>query len=942
MRILVLGLLPLVLSCQTAMKKSVPNPEALIGTAEVFIQHGIRSGEAYFSQAGERVVFQSEVAGENPFYQIYMQDLQTKAITRISPGVGKSTCAWLLPDGAGILFSSTHEDPGATKDAAEEIQRRQQPQRRGYSWDYDPEYELYLTKDQGSTYSKLAPAKGYDAEGSASPDGKWIVFASNRHAYSSRLNAADTQKLADDPSYFLDLYLVSIDGKTLRRLTRTLGYDGGPFFSPDGQSIVFRRFSADGRTAEIHTISVDGKTEKQITRTGKMSWAPFFHPSGEYIVFTAPVSDHRNFELFIVDADGNSDPVQVTEMPGFDGLPVFTPDGQYLTWNRPTPEGQTQIYRAKWNHELALKKLGLNSRFPSSNSLDPLINVDDLQKFVKYLSSEEMQGRMTGSAEEIRYTNAIAEYFKKIGLQPYRGSYIHEFAFPKSSQLLGQNHLILLSETQRPLRLGKEWVPSNSSKAGQVAAAPLIFAGYGISAPDSGVNAYEQADVEKKWVVVLEGLPADLPKKEKLALLPYASEQFKTATAAQKKARGIVFVKKDVTEFHFNTLPAEVSDLPVLYITQSAFEEILKVDKLRHSQLSSEYDKDLNKTATELKSKFSAAINITREKSTGRNVIGQLAGNTQKKIVLGAHGDHLGKGENTGSLRTSKDKSDIHYGADDNASGMAAVLEAAHQLRTQYKSKAPRSTVLFAIWSGEELGNLGSLAFIDKEKKRVSQFEAYINLDMVGRLVNEGQVRPLNVLGLGSSAELQNVVDATKGDLAIQTGEDPYLPTDAMSFYLAKIPIIALFTGSHSDYHTPRDRIEKIDFLGLKSVTEFSVRLVDKLAQSSNQIRYQTYERKGGSTRFRFSIYLGTIPDYNYQGKGVRLSGVVAASPAEQAGLQEGDIIVSYDGEPVAGMQDYMKSLQLSEAEKIYPVQIQRGEKFLTLNVSPAHKEQKQ
>lgn len=939
MRIIIVGLLPFLLSCQSPSKtERSSKAEVLMGEPAVFIDHGLRSGEAYFSPDGKKAIFQSELPGENPFYQIFLQDLEAKQTSRVSPGYGKATCAWILPNEEGVFFSSTHEDPDAQKKAVEEIQLREQPQKRSYSWDYDPEYEIYLTTDAGKTFKNLSKAKGYDAEGSASPDGKWIVFASNRHAYRPGLKKSDAKKLAEDPSYFLDLYMMDTTGGNVRRLTRSPGYDGGPFFSPDGKSIVWRRFAADGRTAEIFTMDVNGKNERQITQLGTMSWAPYFHPSGEYIVFTTPVKGHRNFELFIVDTEGLSAPIQVTEFDGFDGLPVFTPDGNFLTWNRPTADGRTQVFKANWNHDLARKKLGLHSRFPAKNVLEDKITVDDLQRFVKYLSSEDMQGRMTGSAEEAKYTQAIAEYFRSIGLKPFGDNYIHEFSFPKASRLLERNNFTAIGDTQTSLTLQRDWMPSNNSKSGQVAAASAIFAGYGISAPDQDKDAYANANAEKKWVVILEGLPKNLSKKEKLALLPYSSETYKTAAAAQRGARGVVFIK-DAKKLSFDTRPAEISEIPVVNITAAAARKIFKSRGFDYEDLQNKYATDLNRTPIDLRNKFSAAINISREFGKGRNVLAQIPGATHGLAVMGAHGDHLGKGKVPFSLSTSKDTSDIHYGADDNASGVAAVLEVAHQMAKNYQDKPPRTTLLFAIWSGEELGNLGSQAFLAKQKRRLGQFKAYLNLDMVGRMVSEGKSRPLNVLGLGSSAELVKIVDAEKGELAIETAQDPYLPTDAMAFYLEKIPVIGLFTGSHSDYHTPRDRIEKLDFIGLKSVAEFSLRLMRHFAENSDRVRYQSYERKSESTRFRFSVYLGTIPDYNYQGKGVRLAGVVSASPAEKAGLKEGDIIISYDGEPVTGMQDYMKSLQLSEADRSYPVQIQRDDKFVTLNVSPLQKE---
>lgn len=946
MRSLLALILISLVGCQSAKKSSTgiePLAEQkLLGPLEVYIDQGKRSGEAYFSADASQVIFQSEVDGENPYYQIYLKDFKTNKVQRVSNGLGKTTCAWIMPDNNGYIFASTQADPDFGKKAAAEIEERKSPNKRAYSWDYDPAYEIYLTKDL-KTYKNLTNTLGYDAEGSASPDGKQIVFSSNRLAYSKKLNKKDAAQLADNPSYFLDIYIMNADGSGVKRLTTSPGYDGGPFFSPDGKSIVWRRFSEDGRTAEVYTMSADGKNQRQITRMNNMSWAPFYHPSGEYIVFTTPAGGHRNFELFIVDTEGKNEPVQVTFLDGFDGLPVFTPDGEYLTWNRPKANGSTQVFRAKWDHEGAKKALGLSNRFPQS--LQSQIQTDDLKALVKYFSNEEMLGRMTGSDQEALYTAAIADEFKKMGLQSYKGKYVHEFKFPKKSKLRGRNSLTLLGKNQISFEINKDWVPSNNSKSGQVAASEIVFAGYGFSTGEKDstklYDSYKQVSVQKKWVLLFQDLPSNLDKKTKLELLPYSTDEYKIKVAQQKGARGVIFISNK-NQFSFDQSPAEAFDLPVLFISPNAAEKILATQSLKLNKLKETYSKDINAQAFPLTAKLSAAMDILREYGTGRNVVGVLKGSTPSYVAIGAHGDHLGTGVNHKTFMNTKDVTNIHYGADDNASGVAAVLEVAHSLAANAKKNPPRANIMFAIWSGEELGNLGSQAFLKQQKKSTPLFKAYLNLDMVGRLLNESKNRPLQVQGLGSGSELEALVTGIQTNLALTKTQDPYLPTDALSFYLARVPVISLFSGTHTDYHSPRDTADKIDYLGLTSVTQFAEKLLLSLSDSSAQIRYQDVEKKAGDgSHFRFKIYLGTIPDYNFKGNGVRLSGVVSSSPAAVAGLKEGDIILSYDGEAVKNLSDYMKSLQLSEADKSYVVQVKRESEFLSLNVMPKNKDDK-
>src|SRR3954468_5239763 len=319
---------------------------------------GKRAGEGYWSPDGKRLVFQREREPGNPFYQIYVLDLATGDTKRISPGLGKTTCAFFRPRSDEILFSSTHADPKSKQYQDEELAFRASGKERRYSWDYDTEMDIYAFSEKTGAMKALTSAKGYDAEASYSPDGQWIVFSSMRDAYNRPLNDKEKKMLEENPSYFGEIYIMRADGSGEKRLTTVPGYDGGPFFTPDGSRIVWRRFDERGLIADVWTMKPDGTDAKQITDFGSMSWAPYAHPSGEYIIFASNKLGFENFELFMVDTQGTKEPVRVTYSDGFDGLPVPSPDGTQLAWTSSRAGGSAgQLFLAQWNHAKAMEAL---------------------------------------------------------------------------------------------------------------------------------------------------------------------------------------------------------------------------------------------------------------------------------------------------------------------------------------------------------------------------------------------------------------------------------------------------------------------------------------------------------------------------------------------------------------------------------------------------------
>ena len=349
----------LLAACTAALAAQAPAPasgeRAYLSRVRRLTVEGRRAGEGYWAPDGSRLVFQSEREPGNPFYQIYVLDMASGDSKRISPGMGKTTCAFFRPGTDEILFSSTHHDPKSKQYQDEENAFRASGKERRYSWDYDVEMDIYAYGEKTGGLKRLTTAHGYDAEASYSPDGRWIAFSSMRDVYGRAVSEAEKKQLSTDPSYFAEIYVMRADGSDQKRLTTTAGYDGGPFFSHDGTRIVWRRFDEQGLIADVWTMKLDGTDARQVTDFGAMSWAPYEHPSGEYIIFASNKLGFENFEVFMVDSAGTREPVRVTYSDGFDGLPVPSPDGRQLAWTSARSGGQAgQLFLAEWNHQSAL------------------------------------------------------------------------------------------------------------------------------------------------------------------------------------------------------------------------------------------------------------------------------------------------------------------------------------------------------------------------------------------------------------------------------------------------------------------------------------------------------------------------------------------------------------------------------------------------------------
>jgi TolB protein len=302
----------------------------------------IKAGEGYFSPDGATIVYQAQ-PNDYPFYQIYTQPLGGgEEPKRISTGRGRTTCAFFTVDGKNILFASSHLDPQIDKTEADE--RRQQEEdkasgvRRRYKWDFDPYSDLFVADREGTILKQLTKEKGYDAEGAYSADGKQIAFCSDRDGDA-------------------DIYIMDSDGTNVRQLTTAPGYDGGPFISPDGKWVIFRSDRKKAEYLQLYVIGVDGKNETALTDTNGVNWGPYWHPTAPYIIWSG--ADHSdptarpNYDLWLAKYEVKEgkfaigDAIRVTDFPGADVLPVFSPDGKKLMWTSTrTEDRSSQLFIA--------------------------------------------------------------------------------------------------------------------------------------------------------------------------------------------------------------------------------------------------------------------------------------------------------------------------------------------------------------------------------------------------------------------------------------------------------------------------------------------------------------------------------------------------------------------------------------------------------------------
>lgn len=954
---------------------------------------GKSAGEGYFSQDGKFLIFQSERDPENPFYQIYMMNLESGDTHRVSSGVGKTTCSFFRANSDEVLFASTHLDPDAKAKQQAEIEFRASGKKRRFTWDYDAHYDIFSTKRDGSALQRLTTAIGYDAEGAYSPDGSKIVFCSLRDAYpTEKLSPENQKRMETNPGYFGDIYLMNADGSDQKRLTTRDGYDGGPFFSPDGERIIWRHFSEDGMLADIYTMKLDGSDVRRLTDFGSMSWAPYYHPSGEYVIFHSNKQGFTNCELFLVDTRGEKEPVRVTFTDRFDGLPVFSPDGKLLAWTSGrTANGDSQLFLADWNHEAAREALKLSGSRPGPQTTEtpfspdmmkqgvgtdparkqpetgrnethrfsPEITPDDLRAQVHYLASDELEGRMTGSRGTQMAAHFIAGYFNEIGLKPLgdKGSYFQEFPFVSGSRYIPeQNSLHLIKEGKGTetvsFEVEKDFLPLAFSANGKVEG-QVVFAGYGLSVSGNERNRYDSyagIDVKDKIVLVLHHVPEKVDMKRHLELSRHAGLRYKAMLARERGAKALLIVQGPKSSESGKLIPlsgdkaSADSGISVVSISDKVADALFAGSGRNLEAVQAELDVENQQSEGSFPLplvRVKIAMAVEQIKGADRNVLGFLppgeGSDSAECIIVGAHYDHIGYG-GVDSLAHKGEEGQIHNGADDNASGVSIVLELASSLAEERNKnpKAFKRGIVFALWSGEELGCLGSSYFAAHPKVPLKNVIAYMNFDMVGRLRDNNLI----VEGTGSSSAWSRLIEKAnvKAGFQLKLLHDPYQPSDVASFYPKGIPVIHFFTGAHEDYNRPTDDPVTLNYDGMARIAGFSRSLLVDLVQQAErpayvQVRQQEGQRTENVTR---RTSWGTIPDFTVEIKeGIKINTVKKDEPADKAGMKDGDIIVEIAGNKITNLYDYNYLMDIAGFGKPVEVIVLRNGKREKLTIVP-------
>lgn len=565
----------------------------------------------------------------------------------------------------------------------------------------------------------------------------------------------------------------------------------------------------------------------------------------------------------------------------------------------------------------------------------PEITVRELQDDIGYLSSDELKGRKSGTNGDLMAAGYISAKFKNAGLELMYDNGFQKFKLVTSAEIGEGNKLTVNGDK---FEVEKHFLPYAFS-ANTTVTADVVFAGYGLEVDRDSLqwNDYKNVDVTGKWVLALQGDP-DLENPQS-PYIEFSSERSKALFASDKNAAGLILVagKKfsetdQLTQLIFDKNSARYS-IPVIQVTREVANKILGGGEITIENLEAEID-SLNKTKNlKLNTTVAVTANVNQKETETRNVVALLPGiddNLKNEyVVAGAHFDHLGMG-GPGSGSRVTDTLAVHNGADDNASGVAAIIQLAEKLAAEKKNKR---SIIFVAFGAEEMGLVGSKAFTNKPPVEIEKMVAMFNFDMVGRL--DLATNALSIGGTQTARETESLLTDLNTGFELAFSPEGVGPSDHASFYLQNIPVFFISTGAHSDYHTPLDDAEFINYEGAKKVADYSYLLISEVASRETALTFQEagpkFQRSRGG---RLKVTFGVMPDFaGLEKRGLRIDAVTKGKPADKAGMKKGDIITAIDGKKVSGIHDYMSRLQTMQVGQQVSVDIIRDEKETVLIV---------
>jgi Tol biopolymer transport system component len=828
------------------------------------------------------------------------------SVQQVSSGAGATTCAHWFPEGDALLYASTHLGGPACPPKPD--------MSLGYVWALTDSYDIFRAqvtpgaplpvKDDQLT--RLTDTKGYDAEGTVCGKDGSIVFTSVRDGD-------------------LELYRMDQDGRNVKRLTFTPGYDGGAFFNKDCTKLVWRasrpkpgkdledyqRLLAQGLVRpsklELYVANADGSDARQVTYLNAASFAPFWFPGRERILFSSNAGDPkgREFDLWAINADG-TDLERITFTRGFDGFPMFSPDGTTLAFssNRMTAEGKndTNLFLATWVDS------------PSKPQAGPAERVRD---DVAFLAAPEREGRGLGTKGLEAAVDFVEARFQSLGLEGAApdGSFRHRVEVPTAVTRGPKTALRLAG---KPVPEG-DFSPLGFSGQGKVDG-PLVLVGYGLEDADLGLDDFKGVDLKNKVALVRRFAP-EHPK----LVTPEAQRRAgdlrkKVFLAKSKGAKAVLVVDAPMTSAPGGEKrePVMEAPLPALRLDslQDAGLPVLAVKRAVLAPFLSMLEKKQPVAV-------SLSVELVIERSLAVNVVARRKGaQPGGAAIIGAHLDHLGFG---GANSLAPDSKAPHLGADDNASGVAALLEVARAVSAAAEP-LPRD-VIFVAFSAEEAGVLGSSALVAAKPAWLEGAWAMLNMDMVGRL----RMNELSVLGAESAPEWKALITAAcqGARVSCAASGDGYGPSDHISFYSAGLPVLHFFTGAHGDYHKPSDSPDKLNAAGAAKVAEVVASLVR--ASKDVALTYTKFPAPVRGDARSFNASLGTVP--NYGGgvpgvKGVLLDDVRPGGGADKAGMRRGDVILKLGRYDVGSVEDLMFVLtQAKPGETVKGVVLRDGQR---------------